>query len=121
MLAEPGILLLFILFILPAIPVFVIAARRHRLAARGEKSQLCRAQEFELLWQDADFWHSMINTLAFVSVCVPVTVSLGLVVALLTRRNRAFVPSIVLSASYLSWPRWLQPRSHGSLCFTTPR
>ncbi|WP_315722301.1 MULTISPECIES: sugar ABC transporter permease [unclassified Bradyrhizobium] len=117
MLAGPGILLLFILFILPAIAVFAIAATDWQLGAKS--LSFVGLRNFELLWQDADFWHSMINTLAFVSVCVPVTVGLGLIVALLIEAEsglRAFYRAVhflpfmaTMTAAAIAWESLLHP------------
>ncbi|MGJ5180265.1 carbohydrate ABC transporter permease [Bradyrhizobium oligotrophicum] len=116
-LAGPGVLLLLILFILPALAVIAMAATDWQLGARS--LNFVGFRNFQVLWNDVDFWHSLVNTLAFISVCVPLTVGLGLAVALLIEAGTGlralyravhFLPFMAtMAAAALAWESLLHP------------
>ncbi|BAM86973.1 binding-protein-dependent transport systems inner membrane component precursor [Bradyrhizobium oligotrophicum S58] len=117
LLAAPGFLLLLILFILPAIAVFAMAATDWQLGAQS--FNFVGPRNFRVLWNDVDFWHSLLNTLTFVSICVPMTVGLGLAVALLIEAGTSlralyravhFLPFMAtMAAAALAWESLLHP------------
>lgn len=88
LLAAPGALTLFLLFIAPTLAVFLIALTDWQLG--GDEFSFVGFKNFRALLVDPDFRSALINTAAYTLFVVPVTVCLGLAVALLIESGRSF-------------------------------
>ena len=116
-LAGPAVLLLFALFLLPALAVFVIAVTDWQFGARS--LSFVGLKNFAELFADPVFRRSLVNTVVYVLIVVPATVGLGLLVALLIesgRRLRAFYRAVhflpymaTLAAMAIAWEALLHP------------
>jgi multiple sugar transport system permease protein len=117
LLAVPALLLMLVLFILPAAAVFVMAATDWQFGARS--LSFVGLRNFAELIKDPTFRISFINTCLYVLIVVPVTTGLGLVVALLIESGRSlrgfyraahFVPFMAtLAAMAVVWEALLHP------------
>jgi multiple sugar transport system permease protein len=117
MLAGPAVVLLLVLFLLPALAVLALALTDWQFGART--LSFVGLHNFTALATDSVFRRSLANTVAFVAIVVPVTVALGLAVALLIeaapslrRFYRAvhFLPFMAtLAAMSIAWEALLHP------------
>lgn len=87
-LAAPAIVGLIVLFVIPVLAVFVIAATDWQFGART--LSFVGLKNFVALAADDTFHRSLLNTLLYGLVVVPVTVLGGLAVALLIESVRSF-------------------------------
>jgi multiple sugar transport system permease protein len=132
-LAGPACLLLLALFIFPALAVFVIAVTDWQLGARS--LSFVGLRNFTALFADPVFRRSLLNSIVYVGLVVPVTVGLGFLVALLIESGRSlrafyramhFLPYMAtLAAMAIVWEALLHPtiglvnQALGSLGFAT--
>lgn len=80
-LAGPAIALMWLMLLGPAVAVFVLSFTDWLFGA--SEIAWIGLDNYVELWGDAVFWKALRNTLAYVAFTVPVSVLLGLVVALL--------------------------------------
>lgn len=116
-LAGPATLALVALFILPVFAVFGIAFTNWQFG--GTSLHFVGLANFREVLVDPDFHASIVNTFVYVLIVVPVTVVLGLAVALLIESGesfRAFYRAVhflpymaMLSAMAISWEGLLHP------------
>ncbi|WP_342740925.1 sugar ABC transporter permease [Bradyrhizobium sp. B117] len=116
-LAGPAVLLLFLLFFVPTIAVFVIALTDWQFGART--LAFVGIANFREVLGDEGFRASLFNTVLYVLIVVPVTVVLGLAVALLIEAGqsfRAFYRAVhflpfmaTLAAMAIAWEALLHP------------
>jgi len=116
-LAGPAFLLLLALFILPALAVFVIAVTDWQFGARS--LSFVGLRNFTALFADPVFRRSLLNSIVYVGLVVPVTVGLGLLIALLIESDRSlrafyramhFLPYMAtLAAMAIVWEALLHP------------
>jgi multiple sugar transport system permease protein len=116
-LAGPAVLLLLVLFLLPALSVLALALTDWQFGART--LSFVGLQNFAALAGDATFRRSLANTIAFVAIVVPATVVLGLFVALLIEASPSlrrfyravhFLPFMAtLAAMSIAWEALLHP------------
>jgi multiple sugar transport system permease protein len=116
-LAGPSFLLLLVLFILPTIAVFVIAATDWQFGARS--LSFVGLRNFAELFADPVFRISLLNTITYALIVIPATVILGLIVALLIESGRSlrafyqavhFLPYMAtLAAMAIAWEALLHP------------
>lgn len=116
-LAGPAMLLMLVLFILPALAIFVIAATDWQFGARS--LSFVGLKNFVTLFGDPTFVVSLRNTFVFVAVVVPATVMLGLLVAVLIESGKTlrsfyravhFLPYMAtLAAMAIAWEALLHP------------
>ncbi|MBI1779262.1 MAG: sugar ABC transporter permease [Proteobacteria bacterium] len=116
-LAGPAFLLLLCLFILPTLSVLLIATTDWKFGART--LSFVGLRNFAELFSDPVFRISAVNTVLYVAVVVPATVSLGLTVALLIESGRSlrafyravhFLPFMAtLAAMAIAWEMLLHP------------
>lgn len=116
-LAGPALVLLVVLFFLPALAVFAIALTDWQLGART--LSFVGFANFEEVFSDAGFRASLSNTILYVVIVVPGTIILGLGVALLVESGkslRAFYRAIhflpymaTLTAMAIAWEALLHP------------
>jgi multiple sugar transport system permease protein len=116
-LAGPSFLLLLVLFILPTIAVFVIAATDWQFGARS--LSFVGLRNFAELFADPVFRTSLLNTIVYALIVIPATVILGLIVALLIESGRSlrafyqaahFLPYMAtLAAMAVAWEALLHP------------
>lgn len=117
--AFPAALLLLVLDIGPLVSVFVISLTDWRMGAKAP--QLVGLQNFADLASDRRFIGSLVNTLWYVAVVGPLSVLLGLCVAILVNEARFggtfyravyFLPVIAtLAAAAIAWQMLLHPTS----------
>jgi multiple sugar transport system permease protein len=116
-LAGPASALLLLLFILPVLSVFIIAASDWQFGAKT--LSFVGWRNFAELLQDPGFRKSLFNTIVYVALVVPTTVVLGLLIALLIEAGqtfRAFYRAIhflpymaTLAAMAIVWEALLHP------------
>lgn len=116
-LAGPATLALVVLFILPVVAVFGIAFTDWQFG--GASLHFVGFANFREVLADPDFHISIVNTFTYVLIVVPVTVILGLLIALLIESGeslRAFYRAVhflpymaMLSAMAISWEGLLHP------------
>ncbi|RVE82135.1 carbohydrate ABC transporter permease [Sinorhizobium meliloti] len=116
-LAGPALALLIVLFFLPVLAVFVIALTDWQFGA--STLSFVGLANFEEVFTDRGFRASLFNTVAYVAIVVPVTIVLGLAVALLIESGksfRAFYRAIhflpymaTLTAMAIAWEALLHP------------
>lgn len=117
LLLGPAMLLLLVLFLLPVAAVIVIALTDWQFGART--LGFVGLDNFRALADDARFGQSLLNTMAFVAVTVPLTVLLALTIALAIesgRSLRAFYRSLhflpfmaTMAAMAIAWEALLHP------------
>lgn len=88
LLAAPGACALFVLFIAPTLAVFLIALTDWQLG--GDSFSFVGFGNFRALLVDPDFRSALVNTTVYTLFVVPVTVCMGLAVALLIESGRSF-------------------------------
>jgi multiple sugar transport system permease protein len=116
-LAGPSFLLLLVLFILPTVAVFVIAATDWQFGARS--LSFVGLRNFAELFVDPVFRISLLNTIVYALIVIPATVILGLIVALLIESGKSlrafyqaahFLPYMAtLAAMAVAWEALLHP------------
>jgi multiple sugar transport system permease protein len=116
-LAMPAALALMMLFVGPTLLVFVAALTDWQLGA--DDFSFVGLLNFRVLFEDPDFFASLVNTLLYALMVVPSTVALGLGVALLiesSNRFRAFYRAVhfipfmaTMAAMALAWEALLHP------------
>jgi multiple sugar transport system permease protein len=116
-LAGPSFLLLLVLFILPTVAVFVIAATDWQFGARS--LSFVGLRNFAELFADPVFRISLVNTIVYALIVIPATVILGLIVALLIESGKSlrafyqaahFLPYMAtLAAMAIAWEALLHP------------
>jgi multiple sugar transport system permease protein len=116
-LAGPSFLLLLVLFILPTVAVFVIAATDWQFGARS--LSFVGLGNFAELFADPVFRISLLNTIVYALIVIPATVILGLIVALLIESGKSlrafyqaahFLPYMAtLAAMAIAWEALLHP------------
>ncbi|MDL2408599.1 sugar ABC transporter permease [Rhizobium calliandrae] len=116
-LAAPALVLLILLFFLPAVAVFVIAFTDWQFGALS--LHFVGLANFTEAFSDPDFRTSLLNTIVYVLIVLPGTVLSGLTLALLiegARRLRSFYRAIhflpfmaTLSAMAVVWEALLHP------------
>lgn len=116
-LAGPAVFLLLVLIFLPVIGVFVIALTDWQFGARS--LSFVGLANFREAFADDSFRISLLNTVIYVSIVVPGTVVLGLLIALLVESGqnlRAFYRAIhflpfmaTLTAMAIAWEALLHP------------
>jgi multiple sugar transport system permease protein len=116
-LAGPAFLLLMVLFLLPALAVFVIAVTDWQFGAKT--LSFVGLRNFQALFVDATFRRSFVNTMVFVAITVPLTVALSLAIALLIESGKSlrsfyramhFLPFMAtLAAMAIAWEALLHP------------
>lgn len=116
-LAGPAFLCLLLLFILPVLAVFAIAATDWQLGAKT--LSFVGARNFVELSTDPEFRASLFNTIEYVLIVVPGTLGLGLLIALLIESGRSlrafyravhFLPFMAtLAAMAIAWEALLHP------------
>lgn len=113
----PALLLLLILFIVPVISVLAIALTDWQLGMRS--ANFVGITNFSEVLSDGAFWNSLKNTLVFMAIVLPITVGLGLFIALLIESGKSFrtfyravhfVPYMAtMAASAIAWEALLHP------------
>lgn len=116
-LAAPGFLLLVMLFFLPVLAVFVIAATDWQFGAKT--LSFVGLKNFVVLFSDPTFRTSFLNTIVYVGLVVPSTVTAGLLLALVIERSHSlrtfyravhFLPYMAtLTAMAIAWEALLDP------------
>jgi multiple sugar transport system permease protein len=116
-LSAPALLLMTVLLFLPVVAVCVMALTDWQLGA--PTFAFVGLRNFAALWRDPTFHAALINTAIYVAIVVPVTVILGLAVALLVEsagRLSAFYRAIhflpfmaTMAAMALAWEALLHP------------
>lgn len=116
-LAGPATVALVALFILPVLAVLGIALTDWQFGATGLR--FVGLANFREVFGDPDFRASFLNTFVYVSIVVPTTVILGLLVALLVESGKSlrafyravhFLPYMaMLAAMAISWEALLHP------------
>jgi multiple sugar transport system permease protein len=116
-LAGPSFLLLLVLFILPTVAVFVIAATDWQFGAQS--LSFVGLRNFAELFADPVFRISLVNTIVYALIVIPATVILGLIVALLIESGKSlrafyqaahFLPYMAtLAAMAIAWEALLHP------------
>ncbi|MCG8548225.1 MAG: sugar ABC transporter permease [Alphaproteobacteria bacterium] len=116
-LAAPGFLLLVMLFFLPVLAVFVIAATDWQFGAKT--LSFVGLKNFVVLFSDPTFRTSFFNTVVYVGLVVPSTVTAGLLLALVIERSHSlrtfyravhFLPYMAtLTAMAIAWEALLDP------------
>ncbi|MDL2401675.1 carbohydrate ABC transporter permease [Rhizobium mayense] len=116
-LVGPATIALVALFFLPVLMVFGIALTDWQFGAISP--QFVGLTNFREVFADSDFRNSVINTFIYVLIVVPVTVVLGLLVAILIESReslRAFYRAVhflpymaMLAAMAISWEGLLHP------------
>ena len=114
---APAVALLLVLFILPTLAVFVIAATDWQFGA--DTLSYVGLQNFAELVGDPVFRASLFNTVVYVLIVVPSTLVLGLAIALLIESGTSlrafyravhFVPYMAtLAAMAIAWEALLHP------------
>lgn len=117
MLAAPAALALLILFVAPVLAIFAIAMTDWQLGA-GDLSFI-GLKNFQLLLLDPDFYNALSNSALYTAIVLPVTLALGLGVALLTEsspgfrifyRAAHFLPVMAtMAAMAIAWEALLHP------------
>jgi multiple sugar transport system permease protein len=117
LLALPGALALLALFILPAIAVFFIALTDWELGA--DEMTFVGLANFRVLLLDPQFLASATNTFVYTLIVVPMSVGLGLAVALLIDSGKSlkafyraahFLPVMAtMAAMAIAWEALLHP------------
>ena len=117
LLSAPASAALLGLFIGPTLAVFIIATTNWQLGA--DSLTFVGLDNFRVLFRDPDFYTSLTNTLVYTLLVVPVTVGLGLVVALLIESGRSlrafyraahFLPFMAtMAAMAVAWEALLHP------------
>ena len=117
LLAGPAVVLLLVLFLLPTVAVFVIAATDWQFGARS--LSFVGLRNFAELFADPVFRISFVNTVIYGLIVIPGTVGLGLVIALLIESGRSlrafyqavhFLPYMAtLAAMAIAWEALLHP------------
>jgi multiple sugar transport system permease protein len=113
----PGLVLLAILFVLPVIAIFVIAATDWQFGATH--LAFVGTKNFREVFADPAFRASLFNTFVYVLIVVPGTIGLGLLIALLIEARPAlrgfyraihFLPFMAtLAATAVAWEMLLHP------------
>jgi multiple sugar transport system permease protein len=113
----PGTALLGILFILPVIAIFVIAATNWTFGSTS--LSFVGMRNFRGVFADSTFRISLLNTIVYVLIVVPGTIGLGLLIALLIEARpslRGFYRAIhflpfmaTLAATAVAWEMLLHP------------
>lgn len=116
-LALPAVVALMVLFVGPTLLVLVAALTDWQLGA--DDFSFVGLLNFRILFEDPDFFASLLNTLLYALMVVPVTVALGLGVALLVEsssRLRAFYRAVhfvpfmaTMAAMAIAWEALLHP------------
>ncbi|MDW9782441.1 ABC transporter permease subunit [Sinorhizobium meliloti] len=116
-LAGPAFILLVTLFFLPVVTVFAIALTDWQFGA--SRLSFVGLGNFREVFADEGFRASLVNTILYVVIVVPGTISLGLVIALLIESGkscRAFYRAIhflpfmaTLTAMAIAWEALLHP------------
>lgn len=116
-LAGPAFLLLMVLFILPSLAVLFIATTDWQLGAKT--FSFVGLRNFQAVFADETFRRSLLNTIVFAALAVPVTVGLALLVAVLIESGRSFrafyravhfLPFMAtLAAMAIAWEALLHP------------
>ncbi|MFD2053685.1 carbohydrate ABC transporter permease [Mesorhizobium calcicola] len=116
-LAGPALVLLVVLFFLPVFAVFAIALTDWQFGATT--LSFVGFDNFRKVFSDEGFRASFVNTVRYVVIVVPGTITLGLVIALLIESGkslRAFYRAIhflpfmaTLTAMAISWEALLHP------------
>jgi multiple sugar transport system permease protein len=115
--AMPAAALLLLLFICPTLAVFMIAMTNWQLGA--DSLSFVGLENFRALFRDRGFYTSLTNTVTYTLLVVPVTVGLGLTVALLIESGRTlrtfyratqFLPFMAtMAAMAIAWEAVLHP------------
>lgn len=116
-LAGPALVLLVVLFFLPAVGVFLIALTDWQFGASS--LSFVGLANFREVFADEDFRTSLANTVIYVLIVIPGTVLLGLGIALLIESGKSlrtfyraihFLPFMAtLSAMAIAWEALLHP------------
>jgi multiple sugar transport system permease protein len=116
-LATPAVVSLLLLFIGPTLAVFVISMTDWQLGS--DELSFVGLRNFRILFHDPDFYRSLVNTLLYTALVVPLTVGLGLVTALLIEAGHSlrafyraahFLPFMAtLAAMAIGWEALLHP------------
>lgn len=116
-LAAPAALALLLLFVAPVLAIFIIAMTDWQLGA-GELS-FVGMKNFRLLLIDPDFYNALSNSALYTAIALPVTLVLGLGVALLIEsspgfrafyRAAHFLPVMAtMAAMAIAWEALLHP------------
>jgi multiple sugar transport system permease protein len=116
-LVLPGVALLTLLFVLPVIAIFVIAATNWKFGSTS--LSFVGLKNFRDVFADPTFQASLFNTMIYVAIVVPGTVGFGLLVALLIEAKESlrglyraihFIPFMAtLAATAVAWEMLLHP------------
>jgi multiple sugar transport system permease protein len=116
-LVLPGTALLALLFVLPVIAIFVIAATNWQFGSTS--LTFVGLKNFREVFADPTFRASLFNTMIYVLIVVPGTVGFGLLVALLIEAGESlrklyraihFIPFMAtLAATAVAWEMLLHP------------
>jgi multiple sugar transport system permease protein len=116
-LTGPAVALLLVLFLLPAMAIFLIAVTNWQFGART--LSFVGLQNFADLLRDPTFTTSLRNTFAYVALVVPATVGIGLLIAIMIESGRTlrgfyraayFLPYMAtLAAMAIVWEALLHP------------
>jgi multiple sugar transport system permease protein len=116
-LAAPATVLLIVLFIGPAVSVFILALTDWQFGA--DSVAFIGLKNFRALFADPVFYRSLRNTFFYALIVVPGTVGLGLAIALLVESSRSlrtlyravhFLPFMAtLAAMAIAWEALLHP------------
>src|SRR5215471_9441707 len=115
-LAAPGMAALLVLFIAPAIAVFVLALTDWQIGT--DQLSFVGLRNFRILAIDPDYRSAVFNTVAYTVMTVPATVALGLITALLIESAGArgfyrvahFLPAMAtMAAMAIAWEGLLNP------------
>jgi multiple sugar transport system permease protein len=117
LLVLPGAVLLALLFILPVIAIFVIAATNWTFGSAS--LSFVGMKNFRDVFADSVFRASLLNTMVYVLIVVPGTIGLGLLIALLIEAKKSFrgfyraihfLPFMAtLAATAVAWEMLLHP------------